>query len=194
MHGFVINCRASTERLKLFYENEFPFKIRRFDAIEGDTPEHRDQASGYSHLAVMNAQTHFPFVVFEDDCVMLQPWSFVEESMKQLPDDWDALWLGATLQTPIERYSESLYRLKNGHALHAVIYNSRRLIDFAMANFDTDKFRCLDVLTAYTIQHKFNCFTIYPIAATQRSCMSDINGKFLDNYNIIVDSYKKYIK
>jgi hypothetical protein len=194
MKGFVINCKNSTERLRLFCENKFPFDIEVFEAIEGKTPSERDYISGISHLTIMNKQKEFPFLVCEDDCILLQLWDIVDRAIDQLPEDWDALWLGATLQSPITRYSENLYRLKNGHALHAVIYNSPAMIDYMTRNFTPDKYRCLDVLTAYSAQKLFNCYITYPICATQRSCMSDINGKFLDNYNIIVDSYNKYAR
>lgn len=192
MNAFVINCKNSTERLRLFYQNEFPFSVTRFEALEGTTPADRDFVSGLSHLAVIKQQRDFPFAVFEDDCLLLQPWELVERAIIQLPHDWDALWLGATLQKPIHRYSENLYRLHSGHALHAVIYNSKAMIDYMDKNFTRDKYKVLDVLTAYSAQKEFNCFITYPIVATQRSCMSDINGRFLDNYNEIVNSYNKY--
>lgn len=194
MRSFVINCKDSTERLKLFRENVFPFDVEVFEALEGKTPADRDFISGLSHLAIMKDQTEFPFAVFEDDCVLIEPWGVVENAINQLPDNWDALWLGATLQRPIWKYSKNLYVLEGGHALHAVIYNSKAMVDYMIANFTRDKFKVLDVLTAYHAQKIFNCFITYPITATQRACMSDINGRFLDNYNIIIDSYNKYIK
>lgn len=194
MKGFVINCKDSTERLKLFYENSFPFTVEPFVALEGTTPTDRDYVSGLSHLAILQTQTEFPVAVFEDDCVLLKPWSFIEESMSQLPSDWDALWLGATLQAPIERYSPNLFRLTKGHALHAVIYNSPIMIDYMVTHYNRKDFKVLDVLTAYHAQLKFKCFVTYPIAATQRSCMSDINGRFLDNYSLIIDAYNKNVK
>jgi GR25 family glycosyltransferase involved in LPS biosynthesis len=196
MKAYVINLRESTERLEQFYENEFPFGVERFDALTPtklgieDTPEHRDWACSLSHIEILKQQTEFPFCIFEDDCILLKPWGFVEEAMKQLPEDWACLNLGPNLQKPLERYSENLFWLYAGHASHATIYNSKELVDFAVARFNTEEFRCIDVLMAYHVQLMFKCFCIYPIAATQRSCMSDINGKFLDNYNIIVDSYK----
>lgn len=194
MRGFVINCKKSTERLRLFRENPIPFNVDVFEATEGTTPADRDYVSGLSHLAILKQQTEFPFAVFEDDCVLLQPWSLVETAMTQLPEDWDALWLGATLQSPIKRYSDNLYRLTKGHALHAVIYNSKKIIDYMAENYNRSKFKVLDVLTAYHAQPRFNCFVVYPIAATQRSCISDINGRFLDNYNEIINNYNKYIR
>lgn len=193
MRAFVINCKNSTERLKLFHENKFPFKIDRFEALEGTTPADRDFISGLSHLAVLTTQNEFPVAVFEDDCVLLEPWEIVEKAMTQLPKEWDALWLGATLQHSIKKHSENLYRLNGGHALHAVIYNSKRMIDYMEKNFTRDRFKVLDVLTAYHAQKLFNCYITYPIVATQRSCVSDINGRFLDNYNEIINHYNKYI-
>jgi GR25 family glycosyltransferase involved in LPS biosynthesis len=196
MKSYVINLKGSTERLAQFRENKFPFDVERFDALTPtslgieDTPEHRDWACSLSHIEVLKSITEFPTAVFEDDCILLQPWSFVESTMSQLPDDWGCLYLGANLQKPLERYSENLYKLYAGHATQSVIYNSKALVDFAIARYSTDEFRCFDVLMAYHVQLMFKCFCVYPIAATQRSLMSDINGKFLDNYNIIVDSYK----
>jgi len=145
-------------------------------------------------VALLNKQKTFPVAIFEDDCIMLEPWSVVEEAMNQLPPAWDALYLGANLQKPVERYSENLYKLFAGHATHAVIYNSRRLIDFVIDHYNVRDYRCFDVLMAYEAQKLFNVFTIYPLVATQRACMSDINDKFLDNYATIVDSYAKMIK
>jgi GR25 family glycosyltransferase involved in LPS biosynthesis len=198
--AYVINLKGSTERLGQFKEQDFPFDVERFDAVTPDslgiedTPEHRDWACSLSHVGAIKQHTELPFVVFEDDCIMLQPWSFVEDIMDQLPENWDCLYLGANLQKPLEQYSNNLYRLHSGHATHAVIYNSKELIDYAVSHYNTDEYRCFDVLMAYDVQKKFNCFCAYPICASQRSCMSDINSKFLDNYNIIVDSYAKNIK
>lgn len=199
MRSFVINMKESTERLELFKLNNLPFEVERFEALTPttlgitDTPEHRDWSCSLSHIAVMKEQTEFPFAIFEDDCVMLQPWSFVEDVMKQLPEDWACLYLGPNLQKPLVKYSENLYRLHSGHATHATIYNSRELVDYAIAHYNTKDYRCYDVLMAYDVQKKFNCYCVYPIAATQRSCISDINRIFLDNYNVIVDSYTKNI-
>ena len=194
MKGFVINCKNSTERLRLFRENQFPFEVEVFEALEGTTPAERDFVSGLSHLSILANQTEFPVAVFEDDCVLLEPWSVVEKAMSQLPDNWDALWLGATLQRPIKRYSENLYRLIGGHALHAVIYNSKRMVDYMVSHYNAHDFKVLDVLTAYHAQAEFNCYITYPIVATQRACMSDINGRYLDNYNEIINHYNKFVQ
>src|SRR5664280_2776399 len=141
MKGYVINLKESTERLAQFRENKFSFDIERFDALTPttlgieDTPEHRDWACSLSHVAVLKSITEFPCLVCEDDCILLQPWSFVEEAMSQLPDDWGCLYLGPNLQKPVEQYSENLYKLHSGHAIHAVIYNSKELVDFAIARY-----------------------------------------------------------
>lgn len=200
MKGYVINMKESKERLEQFKENILPFPVERFEALTptflglSDTPEHRDWACSLSHVAVIKQLTEFPSIVFEDDCVMLNSWDYVEQIMAQLPDNWDCLYLGANLQKPLERYSENLYKLHSGHAIHAVIYNSKALVDYAVAHYSTKEYRCFDVLMAYDVQKKYNCFVAYPIVASQRSGMSDINGKFLDNYNLIIEGYNKNVK
>jgi hypothetical protein len=106
--------------------------------------------------------------------------------------------LGATLHTPLKRYSENLYRIRQAHTLHAVIYNSASMIEYVLKNFDNHawigKKHIIDVFYAYVVQPAFNCFAVSPIVASQRSGMSDITGKEVDYYQEIIDSYKKFAK
>ena len=180
MKAFVVNLKDRPDRLIGFKENQFPFKVNRFNAIKTDP--------GWigcteSQLVILSRQTEFPFAIFEDDCQLINSWDIVEKAVSQLPDDWDMLYLGATLMKPIERYSDNLFRLKEGLCAHAIIYNSKRIVDYILNNFDryeNERRKTIDVFYAYDVQEKFNCFITYPLVATQRAGFSDIENMEVD--------------
>lgn len=187
MKAFVINLESRPDRMVEFQKNIFPFEVERFDAIKTDP--------GWigctdSQLVILKGQKEFPFIIFEDDCLILQPWSVVENAMKQLPHDWDALYLGATLMQPIERYSENLFKLQGAFCAHAIIYNTWRMVQYILDNHE-EFFRnsvarnTLDVFYAHDIQEKFNCFITDPLVATQRSGFSNIENVDVDYIQII---------
>ena len=175
VRAYVINLDERPDRMVEFNKNQFPFPVER---ISGVKSENGAIGCTLSHFNLLKTQQEFPFVVFEDDCVMLQPWSFVEEAMKQLSSDWDALWLGATLDTPLVRYSENLFRLKRGYCTHAIIYNSRELIDYTLTHYATvDHKRIIDIFYYQFVQEKFNCFITYPITTKQLGGLSNVMGR-----------------
>lgn len=193
MKAYVINLESRPDRMVEFAKNSLPFQVERFNAIKTDP--------GWigctnSQLAILKQQKEFPFIIFEDDCLLLQPWSVVENTMKQLPPDWDALYLGATLMQPIERYSKNLFRLKNAFCAHAIIYNTERMVQYVLDNHE-EFFRnsvarnTLDVFYAQDVQQKFNCYITDPLVATQRSGFSNIENIDVD-YIQIIDHFNIY--
>ena len=193
MKGFVINLDERPDRMEQFEKNKFPFKVQRYPAQHGYCGE---DGCTYSHLALINSQlfTHEPFVIFEDDCVLLQPWNMVEEAMSQLPDDWDALWLGANLRKPLVKYSKNLYRLRDAYGLHAVIYNSRKMVDYIIDNHNTPTGKNLDIFYRKEVLKRFNCFITFPIMATQLSDWSDIAQVTTNNFDEIVHNYYQNVR
>jgi GR25 family glycosyltransferase involved in LPS biosynthesis len=190
MKSYVINLKESTERLAQFRENKFPFEIMRFDALRGSCGLDGNCLSIRTLLAQV---IEFPVVIFEDDCVMLENWMVVQRAMVELPEDADALWLGATLTKPLERYSDHLFRLKRAYTTHAIIYYSKRMVDYIL-NLHVPSGVALDVFYFMHIQEKFNCYITNPICATQRDGISDIDGRDMKYYNYIIDSYNKFTK
>ncbi len=191
MKAIVINLDSRPDRLKSFMEQPFPFEVERFSGI---VAERGQDGCAASHLAVISAQTEFPFIVFEDDCLLLRPWSLVEKAIRQLPDDCDALWLGAMVKKRLHRYSRNLYRLKRAYSLHAVIYNTKRMVDFIVNNHYRTDGENLDVFYCHEVQARFNCFIVYPIVASQRSDVSDIGGKLTNNNEAIMDYYRGHVR
>jgi GR25 family glycosyltransferase involved in LPS biosynthesis len=176
MKAFVINLPERSDRMIDFRKNNFPFEVERFGAIKTD-PGWLGCAA--SHIKIMKGQKEFPFVIFEDDCVLLDSWDKVEKAMFQLPLEWAALWLGSSNLQTIERYSENLFKIKGQYCHHAVIYNSKSMIDFYVNNYLPGKMP-IDDFTSSVVSHQFNCFLIHPMIATQRVNFSDIEGKIND--------------
>lgn len=193
MKAIVINLDHRGDRLYQFWKNNdiyLPFYVERFSAVDCLIGE---DGCTQSHLKVISSQTEFPFIVFEDDCRMILPWSNVEKAMSQLPEDWDALWLGANPRKPLKKYSENLYRLTDAYCLHAVIYNSKRMVDYIVENHNTTSGNNLDIFYKKEVMKRFNCFITYPIVATQLSDYSDIAHVKTNNDTEIIQNYNKAV-
>ena len=181
-----------------FNKNKFPFEVERVSAVET-----MDGSMGcnLSHLAILKHQKEFPFVIFEDDYVMVEPWSTVEKAIEQLPPTWDALWLGATLDTPIKRYSDNLYLLKKAYCTHGIIYNSPEIVDYVLKELPkflatTKGKKIIDVFYYEQVQEIFDCFITYPMCALQAEGYSDIMKRTpgLDEHQWRLDCYDKFTK
>ena len=178
MKAYVMNLDERPDRMIEFNKNEFPFPVERVSAVKTKIGA---DGCALTHLNTLKGQTEFPFIVFEDDCKMIEPWSLVEKAMTQLPPEWDALWLGATLDTRLVRYSENLFRLRKAYCTHAVIYNTPRMVDYILDNFHTSTGRkVIDVFYYRDIQNIFNCYITYPMTTIQCDGMSDIMDREQD--------------
>ena len=198
MNSFVINLDRREDRMVSFNKNKFPFEVKRFSAIETSDGT---MGCNLSHLSILEQQSEFPFAIIEDDCKMVAPWSDVENAMSQLPDDWDALWLGATLDGKIERYSANLFRLKKGYCTHFVIYNTPKIVNYIIEELPkfiaTTKGKpIIDLFYYEYIQRIFNCYITYPMMALQAEGYSDIMKRTpgLDEHQWRHDQYNKFTK
>lgn len=186
MKAFCINLKERPENWVKFRSQQLPFEVERFEAIK-DSPGWKGCTK--SHLEIMKKIDGMT-IVMEDDCLFLKEWNYIEDIMKQLPDNWDALYLGATLNVPLEKYSDNLFRLKGGWTTHAIIYKDDTIPKFIVKHMAP--IRKIDVYLA-ELQEKFNVFITYPLTATQRPGYSDVINREQD-YAIINERYKLYVK
>jgi len=179
------------DRLKSFHQNIFPFEVERYPGVIASCGE---DGCTRSHLAILKKQVDLPFVIFEDDCVLINSWDVVEKAMKQLPANWDMLYLGANPNIPLTRYSMNLYKLWRAWTTHAIIYGSHRVIDYVLKHScNVPPGKNIDIFYCNIIQKKFNCFVTYPMVATQLSDYSDIAKKNTSNYHELITNYNKHI-
>lgn len=194
MKAFVINLDSRPDRMEKFKKNIFPFEVIRFPALTGGCGE---DGCTNSHLAVLKSMgtrpDNYPFAVFEDDCVLVEPWCKVEKAISQLPKNWDALWLGANPKKRLHKYSENLFHLQQAWCLHAVIYNNSFMVEYVLKYHNTPPGKNLDIFYCKEVMEKFNCFITYPIIATQLSDKSDIAPSITNNFDEIISNYKKAV-
>jgi len=174
MRKYLINLDKRKDKLETVTKELHRVGIKnwiRYPAI--DMPDgHRGCTESHMHVLNMAPNTG-TFFVMEDDIKFLQPLSVLRKAMGQLPDDWDCLFLGATLTEPQERYSDNLFRLTSGWTTHGVLWNNRNGVkDYALNNLK-DSDRKIDVYYNRTIKQKFNCFVTFPMVATQTQGFSD---------------------
>lgn len=186
MKAYCINLSERMNRWEEFKTQNIPFEVERFEAIKASPGWVGCRASYLEVMKKVDGLT----LVLEDDCLFLHPWEDVLKIIPQLPVTWDCLYLGATLNQALERYSDNLFKLKKGWTTHAILYRDRRIPEFILAN--AGNIRKIDVFLADVVQEKFNCFITQPLIATQRPGHSDIIDRFTD-YAVIKERYEKYV-
>ena len=187
MKAHCINIKQRTQKwLAVKIECEkLDIEPIRFEAIF-KPPGH--EGCMLSHAAVLKSMDDDIFMVIEDDIEVLGTRDDLDKAIEQLPDDWDMLYLGASLHAPIERFSDNLFRLKNAKSTHAVIYNNQNgVVDYIIKNC----YAPIDVFLAEDVQEKFKCFITYPLICTQAEGFSD-TVRWFTNYEFIVTNYNKY--
>lgn len=152
-----------------------------------------------SHLALLqHLRFDYPgelYGVFEDDVIFTHqfPLHRLEEIMVDLPNDWDILYLGATINEKPEFVTNNLYRIKNAWTTHAMIFNNQNgVVDYILENNGGGG--KIDVFYAHDVQHKFKCYLANPMLATQRNGHSDIMNKYVPTGDIIQQYFNKHTK
>ncbi len=174
MNTYVINRSDRPERYAHVREElrKQGMNARRFDAVIN--------SKGYigckeSHLAIIEkCKTDVAFMILEDDVVFLEDISpYLNDAIRQLPHDYDMLYLGASPKSPQERYSDNLFRLRGAYTTHAIIYHTRPggAVEYILRH--KAEIKKIDVFYAEYIQSLFNVYVTYPMFCTQR----DYNGK-----------------
>lgn len=152
--------------------------VERIPCIEG--PD-RFISFNHSHYDTIKKgyETGMPFCIFEDD-VVFDNYKRLEEATKQLPDDWDLLYLGANItgyegnewQMPV-RVSDNLVRLYNCWMTHAIVY-SNKMAKWVLDNFNPDHLPVYDEWLRVTAMQVRNVYLINPMIVAQRPGYSDV--------------------
>lgn len=148
-----------------------------------------------SHLACIFTGNYeeIPILILEDDVLFIEPLTYMDLALAELPDDWDLLYLGGSPQCPQERYSPHLYKANDVLTTHAIVWNYRErgASDYVL-NSSEVMISKWDIYLRDVIQPKFNCFLTKPLIATQAGFKSD-TCKHSDSSSII-KSYNLYCR
>jgi len=194
-------CINLPERPEKFKESSKEFKKLRGNVLKWSATKKQIGFDGcrISHLGVLiHHLATYPgelCTIYEDDVVFKSQFAQeeIDRAMTQLPDDWDVLYLGATLNEDLVRHSDNLFRLKKAYTTHAIIFNNQNgVIDFILENDGGG--RKIDVFYADVIQERFNCYIASPMIANQRNGFSDILNREVKNGDIIQERFNKHTK
>lgn len=190
MKNFIINLDRRPDRWAItrehFHNNGI--QVTRFTGIPNKIGWKGCLAS---HLVLIGMnKNEVAFGIYEDDCEFIGDLNLLEVAIRELPSNWDLLYLGASPQEPQERYSDHLFSLKNAWTTHAIIYHTRvgGAVEYILNHNHDQKW---DVFLAKEIQPNFNCFITYPILATQREGYRSDTTTAVD-VSTIVKNYNKY--
>lgn len=148
------------------------------------TTKHKDPRRGCleSHLNVIkqalkeNIET---LLIFEDDVKFKRPLT----PLKNVPEDWDMLYLGGTVHRVINKDNPNWYRVMTW-TTHGYIINltNQKLIDAILdaENYDKE----IDRYYMEKIHKDFNCYMSNPMIAIQKQDYSDIEGRMV-NYDFM---------
>ena len=186
---YVINLHRRPERLDAMREElkKQGLNAKLFTAI--------DEKPGYigckkSHLLLFEkCKTEPFFLILEDDCTFIEDISYFDECVRQLPLNWDCLYLGGSPRKPQERYSDNLFWANGVYTTHAILWHNRKggAIEYILSH--KDDIEKIDNYFASVIQPLFNCYLTYPLIITQIQSPSDTCKRsdlstIVKNYNI----------
>ena len=157
--------------------------------ITHESEENRYLSFNRAHYDVIKEgyETGEPFCIFEDDIMFDLEFKKIEECSKQLPPDWDLLYLGAniigsdtmTWQMP-QRVSDNVLRLYNAWTSHAIVYSNKGA-KWVLDNFDPDTFPVYDEWLRMNAMVQKEVYLISPMICYQRPGYSDVWKLDADN-------------
>jgi GR25 family glycosyltransferase involved in LPS biosynthesis len=131
--------------------------------------------------------------------------SKLQAALAQLPADWDALYLGATLidrfhARPVEAYSSDLLKLNSAFATHTIAYSRKGLQTLMQevsaipghVNGIITRYEAIDVYLAKEYLHKNNCFITNELLSFQRPSYSDICNNYQNYLRLMQDAFNQF--
>lgn len=199
------HCINLDRRPDRWQESQIEFEkhkldVKRFPAFDGkDLPTIPGLTPGnvgaiYSHRAVLQYakdKNLSDIFILEDDVEFHEDLNdLFSEFIKEVPDDWDIIFLGANhsannvwMTDPIFKVSEHVYKVVKVYANHSYAVKNTaydKLID-SLSKEDKPN----DVLVA-DVQKYLNCYVFRPHLAWQRPSYSDLQESFTD-YKFLKD-------
>lgn len=215
---YCINLDHRTDRWekcnKKFKELGISEKVQRFSAFNFQHPDPKykkllgQAGCTLSHFSVLKNSIDnniSNYLVLEDDfeIELSKEELFIKlnNSLKELPENWDLLYLGGNLTNeygkfPIQKYSNNLFLTHSCHTTHAIAFNRNLMLKLAneigsindiikwILNNGT-----IDVFLSKKILEYNNCFITNPNLIYQEDSFSDIETCNMSYKNLMKSSY-----
>jgi GR25 family glycosyltransferase involved in LPS biosynthesis len=169
-------------QMRLKFERHGIQTVRRFPALDGDgleIPSHWRHTTGAygclrSHLEVVSEARRLGasgVFIFEDDVVFDHQFrKKFSARVKELPADWDMLYLGALHKDEPIKVSENIARITEAYSTYA--YALRDTVFDAFIELNRKAETVLDNNTL-ALQKRFNCYCFMPHLAWVETDYSD---------------------
>lgn len=190
---YVINLERRIDRLN---ELKIPFKYEVFVATDGHITFDNNTNSRFElgHLGCKDSHRRLLSkiyddgldycLVFEDDVELCDDFEFKLSSIiKELPEDWDMLYLGGWNLGEKKSYTNTLDIAETVYTTHSYLIR-RKFIPLLINQLDTDECKKVDVVFS-VLQKQHKCFITSPILCWQRMGFSDIQNKITNNTHLL---------
>jgi len=158
--------------------------VVRFEALPSIGPH---QSFNLSMRTILQYFERSPFnrlLILEDDVVFTK-LDHIEAALRELPEDWDILYLGANILHPEpkpEAYSPHLARISAAWCTHAIAFN-KKCVNWLLQHQPGLSEQMFDNWLSGNLA-RFNSYIVSPMAAYQRPDRSLIWGE-PTNYDAI---------
>lgn len=167
----VINLAHRTDRLEEMTKQLEMFGIKeyeRFDAIPGGY-------MGFNASMKAALAGDGDLLLLEDDCLFSGTVDDLFAAIKELPEDFDLLYLGANVKSRQQRFSERLYYCNDAWTTHAIYYSAKGR-KWCYENFEDGCTTIYDEWLNTIGKDHLKRFVVKPFLAIQSDNYSDIWG------------------
>lgn len=167
--------------------------VEKFQSLP-DIGPHQSFSKSVRHILIDFYESEAKTLLhLEDDC-LFRNTDHLDQALKELPADWDIVYLGANLicdnGVPV-RYSEHLFRVTSAWTTHAVGYN-KKVVPYLLENQPGYCERMFDNWLSEQLK-SLQAFIIAPMVAYQRPHVSTIWQRF-DDYTPIFEASDALLK
>lgn len=188
---YCINLDRATDRWKECVKqfNLYNINVERFSAIE---PE--NGANGLLKGEIGCMRSHYEIIkkakeenlnsvfIMEDDIVLTNNFNTVFDNIiKQLPENWDFIYLGGNHIGGLEKITDNISKMKFTHTTHAV--GIKNTMFYSILETLKQEYKQVDVYYAMMMQF-CNAYVTRPHLAYQRDGFSYIQNRNR-NYNFL---------
>jgi len=204
---YCINLKEREDRWAECLKNFEKYEINNYERIEGvkvngnfSNKRKGQIGCALSFAKIFNKavnEKQDKILIFEDDFEFKDIKENIHEkldkSIKELPNDWDSLFLGGTLINdygfiPINKYSDNLLKLNSAHCLHAVAFsgkglaNIKKFFEQKINWYENliNRYEAIDIFFAKDYQRQTKSFITNELLCYQRVNASNIENATYD--------------
>lgn len=127
-------------------------------------------------------------LIFEDDATYRGWVTNLLNAIKDLPEGWEMLMLGANIKDQrIDRINNTLARTYGAWTTHGIYYSHKLCKELANLEFSVP----IDEYFRTVVHPRGNSYVVYPFLSYQRPSDSDIEGGFKDYTSLFYESEER---